>query len=366
MSNSFGTIFRATSLGESHGRCVGVVVDGCPAGLTLDVDALAREMTRRRPGASKVTTSRSEDDAVEILSGVHEGHTTGAPILMVTWNSDQESSRYDAIREKPRPGHADYAARARYGGFNDHRGGGRASGRITAGFVMAGAVAKQLLATMGVEVLAYTCAIGGIEAPQLSVDEIRASTEASTVRCPDVKTSVEMIKVIEEAKRAGDSVGGEIECLALGLPAGIGQPVFDTIEGDIAKALFAVPAVKAVEFGAGRRLASMRGSEANDPYTIRDGRVAIVSNNSGGVLGGVTTGAPLILSVTFKPTPSISKKQITVDLAAGVEAEISVQGRHDPCIVPRAIPVVEAMVAIVLADHVLRRGLIPQVLGEKS
>ncbi len=365
MSNSIGTIFRVTSLGESHGGCVGVVVDGCPAGLKLDVDALAREMARRRPGASSVTTSRSEDDAVEVLSGVHEGHTTGAPILMLTWNRDQDSSKYDAIRGTPRPGHADYAARERYGGFNDHRGGGRASGRITAGFVMAGAVAKQLLATMGVEVIAYTRAIGGVEARQPPVEEIKANTEASTVRCPDAKASAEMIRVIEEAKKDGDSVGGEVECIALGLPAGVGQPVFDTIEGDLANAIFAVPAVKAVEFGAGRRLASMRGSEANDPYTIRDGRVSTTSNNSGGVLGGVTTGAPILLRAVFKPTSSISKTQRTIDLAAGAEAEIRVEGRHDPCIVPRAIPVVEAMVAIVLADHALRRGLIPQVLGEK-
>jgi chorismate synthase len=218
---------------------------------------------------------------------------------------------------------------------------------------------------MGVEVVAYTRAIGGVEASQPTVEEIRVNTESSVIRCPDATASAEMIKAIEEAKRGGDSVGGEVECLALGLPAGVGQPVFDTIEGDVAKALFAVPAVKAVEFGAGRKLASMRGSEANDPYTFRDGHVSTTSNNSGGVLGGITTGAPLILRATFKPTPSITKTQRTVDLAAGAEAEISVEGRHDPCIVPRAVPVVEAMVAIVLADHALRRGFIPQVLGEK-
>jgi chorismate synthase len=366
LSNSLGLIFRVTSLGESHGECVGIVVDGCPAGLTLDFDKLAQEMARRRPGASGVTTSRSEEDTVEILSGVHEGHTTGAPLLMVTWNLNQDSSQYDLIKEKPRPGHADYSAWARYGGFSDHRGGGRASGRITAGFVMAGAVAKQLLATIGVMVIAYTHSIEGIESKQLEVNEIRANTEASIVGCPDPEASIKMIKAIEWAKGEGDSVGGEIKCLTLGLPAGVGQPVFDTIDGDIAKALFAVPAVKAVEFGAGRRLASMRGSQSNDPYTIKNGLVTTASNNSGGVLGGITTGAPLTLTVTFKPTPSISKKQTTVDLATRAEAEISIQGSHDPCIVPRAVPVVEAMVAIVLADHALRGGLIPQILGEKS
>ncbi len=364
MSNSIGTVFRVTSIGESHGRCVGAVVDGCPAGLQLDTDALAREMARRRPGASGVTTSRVEDDAVETLSGIHEGYTTGASILMLTWNRDSDSSKYDAVRATPRPGHADYTAHMRYGGFNDHRGGGRASGRITAGFVMAGAVAKQLLATAGAEVHAYTSAIGGVEATEPTSEWVTAA-EASIIRCPDAKASEAMIRAIEQAKREGDSVGGEVTCVATGLPAGVGQPVFDTIEGDIAKALFAVPAVKAVEFGAGRRLAGMRGSEANDPYVIDDGRVSVTSNNAGGVLGGITTGASITLRATFKPTPSIAKKQRTVDLSSGAEAEIGVEGRHDPCIVPRAVPVVEAMVAIVLADHALRRGIIPQVLGER-
>ena len=364
MSNSIGTIFRVTSLGESHGKCVGVVVDGCPAGMKLDLGALAADLARRRPGASSVTTSRSEDDAVEVLSGIHEGHTTGAPMLMLTWNRDHDSSKYDALRDTPRPGHADYTTRVRYGGFNDHRGGGRASGRMTAGFVMAGAVAKQLLATIGVEVHAYTRAIGGVEAHEPGSDWVKVA-EANIVRCPDVNASVEMVGVIEAAKRAGDSVGGEVECIAAGLPAGVGQPIFDTIEGDVAKALFAVPAVKAVEFGAGRKLAGIRGSEANDPYLMEDGRVSTASNNSGGILGGITTGAPIVLRAVFKPTPSIAKAQRTVDLTAGVEAEISVEGRHDSCIVPRAVPVVEAMVAIILADHALRRGLIPQVLGER-
>jgi len=361
LSNSIGTMFRVTSVGESHGRCVGAIIDGCPAGLKLDYDALTHEMARRRPGASAVTTSRSEEDAVEVLSGVHEEHTTGAPILMLTWNRDAESSKYDAIRDTPRPGHADYAARARYGRFVDHRGGGRASGRITAGFVMAGAVAMQLIATIGVEVHAYTRAIGGIEATG-PLDWRGA--KGSIVRCPDAASSTRMVEVIEEASRGGDSVGGEVECVATGLPVGVGQPVFDTIEGDIAKALFAIPAVKSVEFGAGSRLAAMKGSEANDPYVVEGGRVTTISNNSGGVLGGITSGAPVVVRAAFKPTPSIPRPQRTVDLALVKAAEIRVTGRHDPCVVPRAVPVVEAMVAIVLADHALRRGIIPQVLGE--
>ena len=365
MSNSIGVVFRVTSLGESHGRCVGVVVDGCPAGLKLDVGALAEDMERRRPGVSSVTTSRVEDDVVEVLSGIHEGNTTGAPILLVTWNRDRDSSKYEVVRNRPRPGHADYAHGIRYGGFNDYRGGGRASGRVTAGFVMAGVVAKQLLSTIGVEVHAYTRAIGGVEAPEPNVEKIMANTESSIVRCPDASASAEMVKVIEEVKSEGDSVGGDVECIAIGVPPGLGQPVFDTIEGDIAKALFAVPAVKAVEFGAGWRLSRMRGSEANDAYIMRCAKVLTHSNKSGGVLGGVTNGALILLRATFKPTPSIAKPQRTVDLTAKTEAEISVEGRHDPCIVPRAVPVVEAMVAVVLVDHALRRGIIPQVLGEK-
>jgi len=366
LSSSIGTVFRVTSFGESHGRCIGVLLDGCPAGLPLDVTDIQGGLDRRRPGQSSITSTRSENDTLDLLSGVYDGYTTGAPICMLIWNRDQDSSKYDVIRHIPRPGHADYAAVARYGGFNDHRGGGRFSGRITAGFVMAGAIAKQLLNTIDVEALAYTTSIGGIEAPQVSIEEIRSNTERTLVRCPHIPTAEKMVAAIEEARDEGDSLGGEVECVALNLPAGVGQPVFDNLEGDISKALLAVPSVKAVEFGAGRRLASMRGSEANDAYQLKMGKTTAQSNNMGGILGGLSNGMPVICRAAFKPTPSISKKQTTVDLAVGAEVEISVQGRHDPCIVPRAVPVVEAMVAIVLTDHVLRRGLIPQVLGEKS
>jgi len=366
MSNSIGTIFRVTSFGESHGRCVGAVVDGCPAGLRIDDVFIQRELDKRRPGQSGVTTPRGEEDQLELLSGVFEGHTTGAPIAMLVWNRDADSSKYDALRYTPRPGHADYAAWARYGGLNDHRGGGRFSGRITVGFVMAGAVAKALLDSVGVEVLAYASAIGGVEAPEVTLEEARENTERIPVRCPHIPTAEKMVAAIEVAKAAGDSLGGEVSCIATGLPAGVGQPVFDTIEGDIAKALFAVPAVKAIEFGAGRQVASMRGSEANDPYILHEGRVATSSNNMGGVLGGLTDGMPVTIRCAFKPTPSISLPQCTVDLAAMEKAEIELRGRHDPCVVPRAVPVVEAMVAIVLADHALRAGLIPQVLGSSK
>ena len=366
MSNSIGNVFRVTSFGESHGRCIGTVVDGCPAGLKLDVVGVQRELDRRRPGQSRVTTTRIEEDRLEVLSGVYGGYTTGAPICMLVWNKDQDSSMYDEFRLKPRPGHADYSAQVRYGGFNDHRGGGRFSGRITAGYVMAGAVAKQLLSEiLGVEVLAYTANIGSIKTPPVSLEEIRGNTERTPVRCPHMPTAEKMIVAIEAARANNDSLGGEVACLASGLPAGVGQPVFDTLEGDLSKALFAVPAVKAVEFGAGKCLTSMRGSEANDIYRMIDGKVSIESNYSGGILGGVSNGMPLTIKAAFKPTPSISRSQQTVDLGELKDVKLTIKGRHDPCIVPRAVPVVEAMVAMVLIDHALRRGLVPQVLEGK-
>ena len=366
MSNSIGNIFRVTSFGESHGPCIGAVIDGCPAGLRLDFAILQHELDRRRPGQSQVATTRMEEDRLEVLSGVYNGITTGAPLCMLIWNRDQDSSKYDELQVKPRPGHADYSAQVRYGGFNDHRGGGRFSGRITAGFVMAGAVAKQLLyETLGVEVLAHTVSIGGVEAPRVSLEEIRGKTESTSVRCPHAPTAEKMIAAIEAARQSGDSLGGEVECIVSGLPAGVGQPVFDTLEGDLSKALFAVPAVKAVEFGTGKRLASMRGSEANDAYKLTDGIVSTASNHSGGILGGVSNGMPLTCRVAFKPTPSISLPQNTVDLGGMKEVELTLSGRHDPCVVPRAVPVVEAIVAMVLADHALRRGLVPQVLERK-
>ncbi|MCK5670854.1 chorismate synthase, partial [Candidatus Bathyarchaeota archaeon] len=274
---------------------------------------------------------------------------------------DRDSSKYIEARWTPRPGHADYTAGLRYGEKQDPRGGGRFSGRNTSGFVMAGAVAKQLLDEIGTNVVAYTHQIGPIVAKD--VDSVKI-TETNIVRCPDEAAAEEMIRVIEGARSEGDSVGGKVKVVALNPPRGIGQPIFDTLEGDIAKALYAIPAVKAVEFGAGVGYAGMRGSEANDQYVIRDGMVATETNNSGGILGGISSGMPITATVTFKPTPSIGVEQRTVDLQRMEETTIKVEGRHDPCIVPRAVPVVEAMMAVVLADHALRAGLIPQVIGE--
>ena len=363
MSNSLGRLFRITSFGESHGRCVGVVVDGCPAGLKLAEGDIQRELDRRRPGQSPLTTSRAEVDRVEIMSGIFNGFTTGAPICMLVWNKAADSTEYERRRWTPRPSHADYPAHVKYGGFNDYRGGGRFSGRITAGFVMAGAVAKRLLLEgLNVEILAHTREIGSVEAKEATVEEIKCNAEGNPVRCADPEAAEQMTEAIQRAAADGDSLGGVVDCIALNLPPGVGEPVFDTLEGDLAKALFSIPAVKAVEFGLGREFSTLRGSDSNDAYTIREGRVITETNRMGGILGGMSSGMPITCRVTFKPTPSIKKPQKTVDIKSMRETMLEVKGQHDPCIVPRAVPVVESMVAIILADHALRAGLIPRVM----
>jgi len=363
MSNSIGKIFRVTSFGESHGRLIGVVIDGCPAGIELDMDFIQSELDRRRPGQSSITTTRNELDKFEVLSGLFNGRTTGAPLCMVIWNQDRDSSKYHQLKDTPRPGHADYTASLRYGGYNDYRGGGRFSGRITVGFVMAGAVSKQILRQKGITINAYTQQIGDIKAPPLT-REIIKQFEGNPVRCPHSETAEKMIQIINDAKRAGNSIGGVVECHAYGVPSGVGQPVFDTLEGDLSKAFFAIPAVKAVEFGAGVRHAVMRGSEGNDPFIIQDGSVEASSNNSGGILGGLSSGMPIVSRLTFKPTPSIRMEQKTVNLKIMKETEITIEGRHDPCIVPRAVPVVESVTAMVLVDHLMRCGVLPQVMED--
>ena len=366
-ANSIGKAFVVTTFGESHGRCVGAVIDGCPAGLPLSEKEVQAELDKRIPKKPEITSGRIEKDIVEILSGTFEGHTTGAPICMLVWNKEAVPSEYDVIKNLPRPGHADYTAYVKYGGFNDYRGGGRFSGRITASFVMAGAVAKKLLRLFGVEVLAYTKAIGGIEMKETpTLEKIREETYKNPVRCPDPVCAEAIEKAIVEARKEGDSLGGIVECIALNVPAGVGEPVFDALDADIAKAIFAVPAVKGVEFGAGFKAATMKGSENNDPYVISDDKVVTLTNNAGGVLGGLSNGMPVVVRVAIKPTPSIAKKQKTVNLAEFKEAILQVKGRHDPCIVPKAIPAIESMVAIVLADHMIRAGIIPRILVGKG
>jgi chorismate synthase len=359
--NTLGKNFKITSIGESHGKVVGVVIDGCPAGLRLDLERLQANLDRRKPGQSGLTTPRKEMDQAKVLTGIYNCVTTGAPITIIIENQDRDSSKYLQSRWTPRPGHSDYTAGLRYGEHQDPRGGGRFSGRITAGFVMAGSVAKQLLKTIGTEIVAYTYQIGKIVTSEpISTKHI----ESNPVRCPNPDTVREMITKIEKVKKEGDSIGGKVKVTALNPPKGIGDPIFDTLEGDLAKAFFSIPAVKAVEFGTGVKVAELLGSENNDQFTIFDSEVRTKTNNSGGILGGISNGMPIEATITFKPTPSISKPQNTVDLKQMKDTIIQFEGRHDPCIVPRAVPVVEAMMAVVLADHAMAAGKIPRVLGE--
>ena len=362
MGNSIGRLFTITSFGESHGRCVGIVIDGCPAGLPVTEEDIQREVDKRKPGISMASTGRVEDDKVEILSGIFNGRTTGAPVCLLIWNKDIDSSEYEKIRFLPRPGHADYTAFMKYGGFNDFRGGGRFSGRITATFVMAGAIARKLLDLVSVEVLAHTVEIGGIKAEPKGFDEIKANVERNPLKCADLRAAEAMAEAIEKAKADGDSLGGMVEGVALNVPVGLGEPVFDTLEGDLAKALLAIPAVKGVEFGSGFSAAGKRGSENNDPFVISNGRVATLSNNAGGILGGISNGMPIVVRVAVKPTSSIAQSQQTVDIKRMASASLEVKGRHDVCIVPRAVAVVEAMMAVTLCDFAMRAGLIPRVI----
>jgi chorismate synthase len=366
-SNSIGKDFVVTCFGESHGRCVGVIIDGCPAGLPLAAEDIQKEVNKRLPQKEEIVSARREEDTIELLSGTYEGFTTGAPICILVWNKEVISDDYEAIRHTPRPGHADYPARIKYLGFNDNRGGGRFSGRLTVAFVMAGAVAKKLLELAGIEVIAYTTEIGGIKMQvNLSLENIKNKTYESSVRCPDPKVAMKMEETILKAKSEGDSVGGIIECVASKVLAGVGEPLFDSLDAELAKMLFDIPSVKGVEFGVGFEAARLKGSQNNDSYVMRDGEIETITNNAGGVLGGLSSGMPLVVRVAVKPTPSIAQEQKTVDMLEMNEATVQVKGRHDACIVPKAVPVVEASVALVLVDQLLRAGLIPKVLGVEA
>ncbi len=365
--NSFGKIFHVTLFGESHGPGVAVVIDGCPAGLKLDSAEINEELAKRMPPDPTVTSARREKDNVEFLSGAFDGFTTGAPLAMFLPNKDVRSQDYDKLKSVARPGHADYPTRMKYGGFNDLRGGGRASGRLTAPIVMAGAVAKKLLASIHVTVFAHTVQIHTIRLEkQLTHEEIIRGTYTNTVRCADSKTAEKMLAAIQKARNDGDSVGGIVECIAEGLPPGVGDPIFDSLDADLAKMAFSIPAVKGFEVGLGFQASSVLGSVNNDPYTVRDGKIVTLTNNAGGVLGGLSDGMPVVVRIAFKPPSSIPKEQGTVNLKEMRDTKVEVTGRHDPCIVPKAVPVVEAAVAIVLADHCLRSGKIPRVLGKKD
>ena len=355
--NTFGHSFRITTWGESHGRAVGVTVDGVPAGLSLCEEDVQKELDRRKPGQSEVSTPRTEADSVEILSGLFEGKTTGTPISMLVWNKDAKSSSYDNIKTIARPGHADYPYIAKYG-IRDYRGGGRSSARETIGRVAAGAIAKKLLSKFGVEVAAHVIELGGVHAEPVSFDDILNNVEKTPLRCADLDAAEKMLEAVTLARADGDSVGGVVEIIARGVPAGIGEPVFDKLDADIAKAIMSIGAVKGVEIGVGSECANMRGSEMNDPFMIEDGQIATSSNNAGGIIGGISSGMPIVCRAAVKPTPSISKMQRTVDMSTMTEKEIVIEGRHDPTIPPRMVPVAEAMVAMVIVDHMIRSSRI--------
>ena len=352
MANHFGNRYHLQIFGQSHAPSIGAVIEGLPAGFTPDWDRVRRFMARRAPGQDAFSTSRKEADLPEILSGLNEkGQTCGAPLAIRIVNGDHHSSDYSKLHDLPRPGHADFTAFTKFGGFNDIRGGGQFSGRLTAPLCFAGALAIQLLEQKGIHIAAHIASIAYVQDKPfnpISPEFTELKDDRFTVL--DADKGAAMKEKIAEAAREGDSVGGIIECCAVGLPAGLGDPMFDGIENIIAQMLFAIPAVRGVEFGAGFAAASMTGSAHNDPFVIENKTVKTITNNHGGVLGGITTGMPLIVRMAVKPTPSIAKQQNTISLNEMKEADLTITGRHDPCIVPRAVPVMEAAIACVLYD----------------
>ncbi len=351
--NSFGEIFRITTFGESHGKVIGVVIDGCPAGLEIDLDFIQQELDRRKPGQSAITTQRKESDTFEILSGIFEGRTLGSPIAVTIRNEDAKSDDYAHLKDAYRPSHADFTYEMKYG-LRDYRGGGRASARETAARVIAGAIAKQLLKTKGIETAAYVSSVGKIQLEKNYQQLDLSKIEANIVRCPDEETANRMIKLIQETKEKGDTVGGIISCVIKNTPVGLGEPVFDKLHADLAKAMLSINAVHGFEYGSGFAGTKMNGSEHNDVFEkSSDDKIITQSNNSGGIQGGISNGMDIYFNVAFKPVATIMQSQTTID-KEGNETEIKGKGRHDPCVVPRAVPIVEAMAALVLADHLLR------------
>lgn len=353
--NSFGQLFKITTFGESHGVAIGVIIDGCPAGLSIDLDFVQSELDKRRPGQSKITTQRKESDTVQVLSGIFEGKSTGTPISLLIPNEDQRSKDYEHNKDVYRPSHADYTYDAKYG-FRDHRGGGRSSARETAARVAAGAIAKLLLKHFGVEIFGHVTAVGQINAPNFNsnnLTEALAIREENIVRCADPATAKEMIDFIDSVRKDGDTVGGKVGCVIKNCPVGLGEPVFDKLHADLGKAMLSINAVHGFEYGSGFAGSEMRGSEHNDIF-IAGEKPSTLTNFSGGIQGGISNGMDINFTVAFKPVATIMHNQQTVN-AAGEAAEIKGKGRHDPCVVPRAVIIVEAMAALVLADHLLRQ-----------
>ncbi len=350
--NTFGTIFRLTTFGESHGKAIGGIIDGCPAGLEVDFDFVQKELNRRKPGQSVLSTSRTEDDKVEFLSGIFEGKAIGTPIAFIIRNKDQKPEDYDQLKDTFRPSHADFTYQEKYG-IRDYRGGGRASARETAARVVAGAIAKLLLKKIGVSITGYVSQIGSVKLEKNYQSLDFQQVEKSRVRCPDENVSAKMIELIENVKAEGDTVGGVVKCVILGVPVGLGEPVFDKLQADLAKAMLSINAVKGFDYGSGFKAAEMNGSEHNDVFEKREGKITTKTNWSGGIQGGISNGQEIYFRVAFKPVATLMKDQETVN-AAGEKVILKGKGRHDVCVVPRAVPIVEAMAALVLADHILK------------
>lgn len=351
MGNSFGRIFRISTFGESHGLGLGVVIEGCPAGLLIDEEFIRNEMQRRKPGQSKITTQRKEEDEFQILSGVFEGKATGTPIGLVIMNTDQKSKDYSHIADKFRPSHADYTYFEKYG-IRDYRGGGRSSARETAARVAGGAIAKMLLKHYGISVQAYVSQVGDMNVGKTYQELDLAQTEENIVRCPDPVMAEKMIEYIDEVRKSRDTVGGIVSCVAQGVPPGLGEPVFDRLHAELGKAMLSINAVKGFEYGSGFEGVKMRGSDHNDAYFQDGDRVRTRTNNSGGIQGGISNGEDIYFNVAFKPVATIMQDQESVN-ESGDSVTVSGKGRHDPCVVPRAVPIVEAMAALVLADYLL-------------
>jgi len=362
--NSFGDVFRITTFGESHGEAIGVIIDGCPPNITIDEAFIQSELDKRRPGQSKITTQRKESDTAKILSGVFEGKSTGTPLAMVIPNEDQRSKDYSHIADKYRPSHADYTYQMKYG-IRDYRGGGRSSARETAARVAAGAIAKSFLAQSGIGVFAHVSGVGKIEAPNLvthNIEELTAIRESNIVRCADPATANEMIAFIDSIRKAGDTVGGRISATIQQVPVGLGEPVFDKLHADLAKAMMGINAVHGFEYGSGFAGSRMQGSEHNDVFVNPDGdarNLKTLTNFSGGIQGGISNGMDITFRVAFKPVATIMRAQQTIN-EVGESTEITGKGRHDPCVVPRAVVIVEAMAALVIADHLLKNQLYDQ------
>ena len=352
MANTIGKMFSVTSFGSSHGKAVGAVIDGCPANLELSTEDIQKELDKRKPGTSGVTTPRKEEDKVQILSGIFEGKTDGTPITGVVYNNNQHSKDYSMFKNTPRPSHGDYGWMSKYGNY-DYNGGGRGSGRITIGHVIAGAIAKKLLKTKNIEIVSQVVQIGDIMAHSNDFDTVKENVEKNSVRCGDLEAAKAMEELILSKKQEGDSIGGIVETVAVGVPAGLGEPVFERLDGDLARILMNINAVKGVEIGFGFDVATSCASEINDEYYIEDNEIYTSTNSSGGIIGGISNGMPIISRIAVKPTPSISKCQKSVNLEKMEAEDITIHGRHDPCICPRATVVAQSSVAIVLADHMI-------------